>query len=213
MVAGPRILGKLFDGAKVTINAEEPYYTLEDANGWEPLSNNVFVSREYYDLHGYNREDLTAFVQGIDIQEGGVPVGLMSTHFIIDLITNSKPTDTDLLSIHSSLNNVCTAVGFYNSVMNMEDILYARTRQYVLDGAWAATGSQRLGGVGSWGQGQASAATKVHLTRVLVVGDVAGESIRIPPANYVTAVIIAQEKDLAYLMRKKRSFEAQGSIP
>lgn len=213
MVAGPRILGKLFDGAKVTVNAEEPYYTLEDANGWEALSDRVFVCREYYDLHGYNREDLTAFVQGVDIQEGGLPTGLMHTFFLTDLITNSKPTDEDLLNTYSSLVNVCTAPGFFNSVMNMEDILYARTRQYVLDAAWAGTGSLRLAGVGSWGQGAASAATKVHLTRLLVVGDIAGETIRIPPANYVTAIIIAKEGDLEYLMRQKRSNEAQASIP
>ena len=65
----------------------------------------------------------------------------------------------------------------------------------------------------TFGTCAATTADKVHLTRVVYVVTGAagviepGKKIHIPPSNYVSAIIVAKEKELPFLMRQKRSYE------
>jgi len=203
---GPRVLEKMFDGAHVLVNPEEPYYVLT-GNNWGALDDTHFVSRSYYDLSGYNRDSLTSFFQGVDIQDAYAPTGTMNGFILIELISNERPTDAELLAAAASLAADNQPPGYPSSTTDMQTIVYGRQRQYFLDTAWSTGGFPRMVGISLWGTNAATTADKIHLTRLLVTTQTAGQQIRIPPSNFVTTIIVAEEKELAFLMRQKRSHE------
>jgi len=203
---GPRVLTKMFDSAHVIRTAEAPYYTLT-GKGWGALDATHFVSRSYYDLSGYNRDSLTTFFQGVEIQDAYAPTGTMNGFILIELISNERPTDAELLAAGASLAADNQPPGYPRSTTDMQTIVYGRQRQYFLDQQWDTGGFPRMVGLNLWGTNNASTADKIHLTRLLVTTSTAPEAIRIPPSNFVTSVIIGEEKELSFLMRQKRSYE------
>jgi len=90
----------------------------------------------------------------------------------------------------------------------MSTIIYGRHRQYRTD--TNIGGFPILVGSSAWGTMPAATADKVHLTRILIAATPIGpqpETLAIPPANYVTGVVVAKEEELPFLMRQKRSYE------
>ena len=202
---GPRILDQMFSRLDVQGLPASPYYTLTSGDNWEVLAagagETVYVSRKYFDLSGYNRDFLTTFFQGVDVQEGHVPTGAMAAFIVIDLITSEYPTDDEVLV------SATNPPGFPESTSDMSTILYGRHRQYRTDANIG--GFPIVVGGSSWGTMPATTADKVHLTRVVIAATPAAapEALAIPPANYVCAALVAKEKELPFLMRQKRSYE------
>jgi len=201
---GPRILEQMFNPLRATHNPGAPYTTITTGGGWDVLaadgSTTVFASRKYYDLSGYNRDKLTSFFQGTDIQEAYSVGGTCDNAIIIDLITSERPTLAELLAVANS------PPGYPESTTSMQQVVYGRSRQYVQN--TTVTGFLTMTGSGLWGTMAAGTMDKVHLTRVLITSTSApGQSVNCPPANYVEAIIVAKEKDLPFLMRQKRSYE------
>ena len=208
---GPRILAKQIAGVVIETNDSGPpaVSSIQGAshNNWKRLNNRSFVNRSYYDLTGYNRYDLTSFFQGVDIQEefgpnGDLPVwviDLITTEFVDDdTITNALFDDQSLLG---------DLPGFPGSTMNQEQVIYGRTRTFYGSSNW----TNKVGEYArtQWGTCTAATSDKIHLTRIVMV-DVAvpkSVSISIPPCNYVSSIIVGKEKELAFMMRQKRSYE------
>lgn len=201
---GPRVLGQMFSRLEVQGLPGAPYYTLTSGDNWDVVVGGavetIYVSRKYYDLSGYNRDFLTTFFQGVDIQEGHVPTGDMASFIVIDLISSEFPTDAELLV------SATNPPGYPESTSDMSTILYGRHRQYRVDSN--VGGFPILVGGSSWGTMPATTADKVHLTRIVVTSTPgAPQTLAIPPANYVCAAMIAKEAELPFLMRQKRSYE------
>jgi len=200
---GPRILEQMFNTLRATSIPEPPYMDITDGGNWDIIAadgtTTVFSCSKYYDLSGYNRDSLTSFFQGTDIQEAYSVGGTVDAAIIIDLITSEKPTNPELLIVANS------PPGFPVSTTSMSQVVYGRQRQYVQNNT--VVGFLTMTGAGSWGTMAAGTMDKVHLTRVLIVSAQPGQTVNCPPANYVTAIIVAEEKELAFLMRQKRSYE------
>jgi len=203
---GPRVLEQMFNALRVTFNPAPPYTIITTGGGWDELAadgtTTVFASRKYYDLSGYNRDMLTSFFQGVDIQEAYSVGGTCDNAIIIDLITSERPTTEELLTVANS------PPGFPESTTSMQQVVYGRSRQYVQN--TTVTGFLTMTGSGLWGTMAAGTMDKVHLTRVLITSTnpaEPGQTVNCPPADYVTAIVVAGEKELAFLMRQKRSYE------
>ena len=211
---GPRLLDKILDGFSATMGAEPSSFPATYVgDNWVALENGVaptFVNRSYYDLSGYNLKNLTAFMQGVNIQEAWGPRGTAGC-FVVDLITKEYLPDGNLMAayIYPTIGvpfPIKDLPGFPESNFDMDQVIYGRTREYTP----AATGTNaNLYSVTNFGTGSAFAGDKLYLTRLVYIdATAAGETtIQIPPCDYATAVLVAKEKDLSYLMRLKRSFE------
>jgi len=206
-IEGPRVLEKVFDSTDILCGPSQPFPATIDGGDWEILENLVaptYAVRGYYDLSGYNRKHLTSFFQGIDIQEGFGPQGT-ANFWITEMITTEHVDDATLIEARPT-DRTGDFPGFPRSTFDMSQVIYGRTRLFV-----AATGSTIANqySVATWGTCSATTADKVHLTRVVYVDYQAAvdSRIRIPAADYVSAIIVAEEKELAFLMRQKRSYE------
>jgi len=213
---GPRVLDQLFPWCDIDTSADPPGYpvTITAGQGWELLDDGAagtptVVNRTYYDLSGYNMESLTAFFQGSDIQESFTPFGSISMT-VVDMITTEFVDNATLLAAHIYTTGDGDLPGFPNSKYDMNQVIYGRTRTFVDNTSWADIALQ---GQTSFGTCSATTSDKVHLTRVIFVQTglagviTADKKIHIPPCDYVSAIIVAEEKELAFLMRQKRSYE------
>lgn len=215
-IEGPRILDQLFPWCDIDTGVAPPGYpiTITAGEGWEVADDGAagtptLVNRKYYDLSGYNLKSLTAFFQGVDIQESFTPFGTISMT-VVDMITTEFVDDATLLAAHIYTTGDGDLPGFPNSEYDMSQVIYGRTRTFVDNSSW---GDISLQGQTTFGTCAATTADKVHLTRVVYVQTgaagviTAAKKIHIPPCDYVSAILVAKEKELPYLMRQKRSFE------
>lgn len=206
---GPRVLDKLFSKAVITNDSELPPSTGTTITGagWTQLSSSVFLQRSYYDMSGYNKGDLTAFIAGVDIQEEVGPTGDMHG-YIVDLITTEFVDNASILAAHFDNALPDDLPGFPVSTYDMNQVIYGRTRAYNASTSWtpATVGEYSRS---NWGTCAATTADKIHITRIIYV-DITippDATFSPPPCNYVMSILVAKEKELSYLMRQKRSYE------
>jgi len=211
---GPRLLDKVLDGFSATMEPDpSPFPATYSGDNWVGLENVLaptFVNRTYYDLSGYILKDLTSFLQGVNIQEAWGPRGTAGC-FVVDLITTEYVGDGDIMAsyIYPTLAvpfPTRDLPGFPESTFDMSQVVYGRTREYVSAGT---NTNANLYSVTNFGTGAAFAGDKLYITRIVYIdGGAAGDStVQVPPCDYATAILVAKEKDLPYLMRLKRSFE------
>lgn len=202
------MLAKQLGGATITMN-EDPFPSTSSSvvgANWAKLDNRSFVNRSYYDLTGYNRYDLTSFFQGVEIQEEFGPNGDLPV-WVIDLITTEfVDDDTITNALFDNAALLGDLPGFPGSTMNQEQVIYGRTRTFYTSTTWSKVGEFART---NWGTCAAATSDKIHLTRIVML-DVqipAVTEIQIPPCNYVSTIIVGKEKELAFMMRQKRSYE------
>ena len=201
-------MSKSLDGAYCRNDSEDPPSTISSITGtnWERLDNITFANRTYFDLSGYNMDDLSVFFQSVDIQEEFGIYGLLQS-WVIDIISTEYISDLDIINAH--INNALSPddlPGFPKSTFNQEQIIYARNRTYVTSTIWGGIG---IFDTTMWGTGAASTVDKLHVTRIIYtdVNVPPTQAIFLPPCTYVVGIIVAKEKELTYLMRQKRSYE------
>jgi len=202
---GPRILDKPLPGVTITIQPDTPHYTMEHGP-WDALSNTCFVRRDYFDLSGYTLDDLTCFIQAVDVQEGFTAHGNVGYAWIVDLITTEFVDDASILAMVGNFTG--DAPGFPESTYDMSQVSYGRCRTFkgqTIASVPIATLYQT--GTTNFGTNQATTGHKLYITRVLAFTGLATEFISVPPSNFVVAAVVAKEKELPYMMRQKRSYE------
>jgi hypothetical protein len=205
---GPRVLDKVLDATDIDMGSVAPFPATINGNNWEILDNAgnpTFVNRSYYDLSGYNRKSLTAFFQAIDIQEGWGPRGT-DDFFVVDLITTEYLDSQTLVDANIYTTHDGDLPGFPRSHYDMAQVIYGRTREYTASTAQVIANQYSESRFGTC---SATTADKVHLTRVVYLDTAVAPDakIHIPPCDYVAAILVAEEKELPFLMRQKRSYE------
>jgi len=208
---GPRLLDKLIEACDIDMAespAPESFPSTITPGQWSILDNAfnpTYAARSFYDLSGYTHDDLTTFIRSVDIQEGWGPRGT-SDFFVLDLITTEPIDDTTLINAAIYTTGDGDLPGFSKSDFNMNQVIYGRTREFVKAGSSTIANQYSIS---FFGTATASNAKRIYLTRVCYVDPTAalGTKVHVPPCAYVTAALIAKEKELPYLMRLKRSYE------
>jgi hypothetical protein len=191
-----------------------PFPATFEGDNWIALENAVrptFVNRSYYDISGYGLEDLTAFIQGVNIQEAWGPRGTAGC-FVVDLITTEFVHDGDVIAAYIYPETLVPfptrdLPGFPLSTFDMNQVIYGRSREFTPAEGTDTNANQYS--QTQWGTCAATAGAKMHITRIVYIepGPAADATVQVPPCDYASAIIVAKEKDLPYLMRLKRSFE------
>jgi len=181
------------------------------SGGWENISFNLqgvgvaaIISRNYIDLAGWTRQDLTSFFNGFDIQKSHPPLGISNCPLIyeFDFITTRRLTRAELADFQSE-------PGFLPSTLDLMQLIYAEKQ------VWG----QNANIPGSFitidrsvsGTGDPVATDKLHWTRLIVyfVGATTA-NILATPTNLVVAAVTAKEKDLVWMERLRRSYVLEG---
>jgi len=186
--------------------------TIDLGEGWQVLNTGVaevWVWRGFIDLAGYTQNELTFFSQAIDIQNslsaGGTP-----TFEICDdrtLITTRALRDSEIAANWSGF--AANMNGFLNNVsqdcIDLQEVIYGEWRQFV---PYSATnGSFRQLAGDSFGVGNPTASSRIHITRVFSWQS-GGENdgFVLYPQNIIIGGVTGQEKDLVYIERLRRAY-------
>jgi len=219
-IKGSRVLRKLLPGAVVGTEGAEPdiVYAIY-TGGWSVITNDegiqFAVQRDYFDIAGWNQEQLTAFITGVSYQEGcswKLPQGSIGTYPTIetwDIISKSNLPDEILDGEHwilASDGNGFNPPGMSLSNYNLEEIFDGRFRGMVNDSTTA--NELRKISQTSWGTGDATAGDRIYITRIvrLTGTQTSAGYIVIPPMAIVIPAVVVEEKDLVYMERLRRSY-------
>jgi hypothetical protein len=207
----PRILNKLVDGfvGAVESNGTIATFTTQ-GEGWDVIdikdtTLKAFRWRGYIDLGGLEREALTFFLQSAQVTESDPITSLGFDVRVVDVFSKVEISDSDL-------NHPCLglyAPGYMDSLQDMEQVLWARSRGTYHDAGWTSDPLQQHYWEQIWGEGIGTSASRIHLTRYVIAND--SPYVFIPGACFQCVGTAIEEPDLKYIMRLRRDYElAQG---
>jgi hypothetical protein len=174
------------------------------AAGWAS-----YTYRTKIDLTGWSQQDLTTFTQGVDVQKSQLPS--LATNILevveFDLLTTRALTDAEC---GSQFLNPMTTPGFLGSTVDLMQVIYAEQRTYVenqqIAGTFITTNTE------TWGSGNPTAMSNLHWTRIYFVKFANASGLVCQPTNLVVQAITAEEKDLVWMERLRRSYVLQGEL-
>ena len=182
-------------------------------SGWEVLTDptaitRVVANRQYIDLSGWSKQELTTFIQGVDFQKQQLPIpvpsGGISNLWEFDFLTTRRLTTDELTSWGTN----SAIPGFHPSTCDLMQVIYGERMSYGENGTIPLTYVQ-LGGQ-TFGSGNPTAMDKLHWTRLYVMPSVTpGTVIVITSTNLVVQALTVEEKDLVWMERLRRSYVLQ----
>ena len=204
----PRLLNKLIPPMVGTSTGGTLGWQVQ-SEGWDVISaqggsSSLFRWRGFIDLAGYDREQLTFFIQNAQVTESGSPAGTGNVIEIVDCISKVSITDQDLDMVTTTGTLYCP--GYNDSNQDMEQILWARIRGFYHDSGWTLDNLQQTWYQQIWGDGISTAADRLYITRYIrCASDEA--ALYIPGACYQVLGTAVEESDREYIMRLRRDYE------
>ena len=178
--------------------------------GWVPSATNAIVMYEtYFDLSGYQLDDLTAMPIAATLQDPGMYTCSTDTVplHVLDILSQERLDRNELWDL-ILLNNV---PGMGASDNNYEQITFGNYRLMLNQGTFTDPTGLNLylpTSQTQFGSGDAVAVDKLWAYRfVIAPGAADGISLRIPASRFLLQMNIVKESDRVYLQRLKRSYE------
>jgi len=223
-IKGERLLRKLVPAVAFNVESLQtpPYIgiTGKVQSGWEIYFNGYapyLIYRSEFDISGWSKEQLSAFISGAGFQESDrwtindpELAGPFAPELLTwDIISKSKMSNSALDGAHwidgSGLFG-WNAPGMLDSNYNLEEVFAGRFRQYIPNTNLNNVLHQNTEQL--WGAGDATAGHTIYVTRIVspfltLKAETAGI---IPPMAIIIPAALAEEKDLVYMERLRRSF-------
>jgi hypothetical protein len=178
--------------------------------GWVASASNPIVMYEtYFDLTGYQLDDLTAMPIAATLQDPGMYTCSTNTVplNVLDILSQERLTRDEVYNL-ILLNNV-PGMGASNN--NYEQITFGNYRLMLAQGTFTDPAGLNLylpTSQTQFGSGDAVAVDKLWAYRFIVApGAADGASLRIPASRFLLQINVVKESDRVYLQRLKRSYE------
>ena len=187
------------------------------ATGWSPLTSNAgFFHETQIDLSGYAKDSLTFFPSAVGVQDPGVyrmlpgAASTTSSLYVLDLIT-STPIDPNEIMTNDLLGKM-QGPGMFGSEETFETILYGLFRAFAENSTIKIPNFQQLQRSQRFESGEPTAADKLYCYRIVQISatgplDPNISYIVVPAARQLVAGRIAEESELVYMQRLRRSYE------
>jgi len=185
-----------------------------DHKGWTNAGlPNSLMYETYFDMGGLTLDDLTFVPQGSELQDPGryiydipgtVTYPVVDVE-VLDIISQERLTLADI-DANLVLGNV---PGMMETTEDFTQILMGNYRVMVVSNSSANLELLTPVSGGTYGSGEATAASKLWVYRVVKVNGTKGSTdiLKIPASRFILIGTTIEEKELPYMMRLKRSFE------
>lgn len=220
-ITGNRLLRKLVPPITAIMQTDNTWVggLQEQGSGWEIVNPGVadmeyLVWRGYFDLSGFSNEDLTAFIQGTGFQQAesvfmAVPTTGQGKEWCI-LSKAYIPDSAFSAANHQYVGAIPIswyAPGMLGSNYNLEEVFTGRYREFSHDTNTPYSGM--ITHQSEWGAADATAGDKLYITIALRgygFTQAANGLILYPPTSVIVPASLAEEKDLQYMERLRRSY-------
>ena len=215
---GPRIMHKDVEEYVGTFQAGA--LTFPDYKNWKGVDNYYGVYWEsYFDLSGYNLDDLTVIPTLMELQDAGpyfflnpnIPQGqnIDNNLWLVDVYSMERLTPSE---VFDDLATKLAYPGSPESTLNFEQLPMVNARFTTTRSTFGDRSLQTTATAGSLGSGEPTTVQKLWFYRFVLVtqgsaGIVGGETLQIPSTRFILAAQIVKEAELAHMMRLKRSYE------
>jgi hypothetical protein len=177
-------------------------------NGWVASSTyDAIVYETYFDLSGYQLDDLTLFPMGAVLQDPGTYTASNpgTPLQLVDIISMER------LDIDETFESVVsnTMPGMIGTTQEFTQIMWGQYRIMLGQATFQAAGTLFLpASAGLFGSGAPTTVQKLWVYRFIIAqGAAEGDSLSIPASRVILSAVIAKEDDKEFLMRQKRSYE------
>jgi hypothetical protein len=182
-----------------------------DHKVWQgPSTGQVVFAATYIDTSAYTLDDLTLFPMGAILQDPGIYSSSATTGVVqvLDLITQSELKISEVLTSMAN-NNV---PGMLDSDDDFTQIIWGQYRTYLGQDTFAGPANLFLPANGAtFGSGEPTTAGRLWCYRIIITTAAAdGDTLLIPASRFVLNGVVAKEKEMAFIMRTKRSYELRG---
>ena len=224
-LTGSRTLTKQFDMASMAYTypggVADSYWqpiNLLNAPGettqWQRVTNKAMTfAEEYFDLSGYELDDLTLIPLNVTVQDPGAYMysGTADVFCIYDLVTNERLTNEDMELIKSNTQlTYASAPGMPRGPLDRDQILFGQYRLFAQNTVVQGLPTLVLPVTSvRFGSGQPTTVQKLWCYRIAVFYQTPanGDTLVIPASTFVLNAEIVKEAELPYMMRLKRSYE------
>jgi len=199
------------EGDKVLTQGMPEYagaYTTEwpDHKTWQgPASGHVVFNETYVDLSAYELDDLTFFPINALLQDPGIySLTGQEPVQVLDIVCTEQLSIAEVVADMAE-NNV---PGMFESTMDFTQIIWGQYRTFLPQTDFVS-GTLYLPANGAlFGSGSPTTASKLYCYRIIICAlATEGLALTIPASRFVITGIVAKEKELAFMMRQKRSYE------
>ena len=185
-------------------------------NDWLPIDGATATGvyhEAYFDLSGYELDDLTLVPTAIALQDGlpyltsnGADPQLFVQ--VLDIVSQERltPSEVYTLALTGDYPGSPGSSDDWTQILKCDyRLMLAQTTFTSISLLLTATG-------GSFGSSEPTAVQKLWTYRIVITGglDWSDKTISIPATRFVLGAEIIQESELEYMMRLKRSYELQG---
>ena len=179
-----------------------------DSNGWVSSGLGNFLSYEtFYDLSGYELDDITFVPTGVMLQDPGRYLASNATldYEVLDIVSQERLTPSEIND--GLLGGGCP--GMSNTTQDFTQIIAGNYRLMTQQTTTVAADILLTINGGSFGSGEPTAAAKVWVYRCVRINGtkLLGDTLIVPASRFVMNGTAIQEEDLPYMMRLKRSYE------
>jgi len=200
------------EGDKVLTQGMPEYagaYTTEwvDHKTWQgPASGNVVFNETYVDLSAYELDDLTFFPMSAILQDPGIYSSDVTVPMqVLDIVCTEQLSIAEVVADMAE-NNV---PGMFESTMDFSQIIWGQYRTFYSPTTFSGTAGLFLPANGAlFGSGEPTTSSKLYCYRIIITsGATEANTLTIPASRFIISGIVAKEKELAFIMRQKRSYE------
>ena len=202
------------------------------ATGFRAISQNTFVHESTLDLGGYTRQaDMTVYFRNSFQQRGGVDTVFWNAYdaandgIIENVIISSVPFTDDQLIAAQITQPGFTPIPFAGLDFGNFDRTHIIHGEYKIHYANSIIGSSAFGGSGSatlqalsdnnYSSLEPTAADTLYCYRVIscpLLGSTQVTQIALAPLRVLMSITTAEEPELSYMMRLKRSYELANQV-
>ena len=181
---------------------------------WQGVDNKAMLFTEsYFDLSGYELDDLTVGIVDARVQDPGVYTysGLEDVFFCYDIYSQERLTVDDLKLIKSNHTlEAMSAPGMAAGPLDRSQIVFGMMRLFAKNASITGLPTMMLNTrTVRFGSGNATAVQKLWTYRIVVFiqTPAGGDRIVIPATTHLMIADVQKEDELPYMMRLSRSYE------
>jgi hypothetical protein len=181
---------------------------------WNSVKNKAMCYAEsYFDLSGYELDDLTLAPISVKVQDPGVYMytGDADVFCIYDILSMERLTEEQLKEIKSNCKvDRQSAPGQARGPLDRGQVMFGLYRFFAKNANLTGLPQLMLNArTVRFGSGHSTAVQKLWIYRIVVfIGSPsADDKLTIPGATFVLNANISKEDEIPYMMRLKRSYE------
>jgi len=182
-------------------------------NGWiskQSTAPGILMHETYFDLTGYQMEDLTLLPIAATLQDPGIYRTDDTTPLMVEMnIISQERISPQQFAEAVAFNQ---AMSFPVTDQDWNNITFGQWKLKLLTKEFDTTTLFNDMTIKDFGSGSACVVQKLYIYRIFSYRPADGKALEIPASRMVLTGMVTSEPELIYIQRLRRNYQTQGSV-